>query len=123
MGMWTMGDQPPWWEQSPLSQIWRGPGPDTGWGLGGAAAQVSLWILNQMQDLHMPSWCCHFLITKSKIWHGEYMDLFTLLFWDMEVKEEAKDEPRKLEKIKCRQVDKNYANWLSTCTIYMRVVI
>lgn len=61
--------------------------------------------------------------TKIKIWHGEYVDIFTLLFRDVELKPGAKDDPRELEKIKWQQVDKNFTNLLSAYNIYMGVVL
>lgn len=60
--------------------------------------------------------------TKIKIWRGKYTDLFTLLLCDVEVKEGAKNDSKELERIKHRQVDKNFTNWLLTYTLYMGVV-
>ncbi|KAL8221657.1 UNVERIFIED_CONTAM: hypothetical protein K2H54_073610 [Gekko kuhli] len=57
--------------------------------------------------------------TKAKIWRGEYVDMFTLLFRDVELKASMWDDPRELEKIKRMQIDKNFDNWLSAYTIYM----
>ncbi|KAL8221296.1 UNVERIFIED_CONTAM: hypothetical protein K2H54_064274 [Gekko kuhli] len=65
----------------------------------------------------------HLLQAKeAKIWRGEYVEMFTLLFRDVEVKASVRDDPRELEKIRHKQVDKNFDNWLSAYTIYMGVV-
>lgn len=51
------------------------------------------------------------------------MDIFSLLFQDVELKRGAKDDPREMEKIRRQQVDKNFANWLSAYTVYIGVVL
>ncbi|KAL8172610.1 UNVERIFIED_CONTAM: hypothetical protein K2H54_002906 [Gekko kuhli] len=61
--------------------------------------------------------------TKAKIGRGEYAEMFTLLFRDVEVKASIRDDPRELEKIWYMQVDKNFDNWLLAYTIYMGVVL
>ncbi|KAL8221088.1 UNVERIFIED_CONTAM: hypothetical protein K2H54_058770 [Gekko kuhli] len=60
---------------------------------------------------------------KTKIWRGEYVDMFTLLFRDVELKANMRDDPWELEKIKRMQIDKNFDNWLSAYTVYMGVVL
>ncbi|KAL8172838.1 UNVERIFIED_CONTAM: hypothetical protein K2H54_027035 [Gekko kuhli] len=42
---------------------------------------------------------------------------------DAEVKASMRDDPRELEKIKWMQIDKNFDNWLTACTLYMGVVM
>ncbi|KAL8211665.1 UNVERIFIED_CONTAM: hypothetical protein K2H54_006337 [Gekko kuhli] len=49
--------------------------------------------------------------------------MFTLLFRDVEVKTNVRDDPRELEKIRQMQIDNNFDNWLSAYTIYMAVVL
>ncbi|KAL8185422.1 UNVERIFIED_CONTAM: hypothetical protein K2H54_051196 [Gekko kuhli] len=56
---------------------------------------------------------------KAKIWWEEYVEMFTLLFRDVEVKASVKE----LEKIQRMQVDKNFDNWLSVYTVYMGEVL
>lgn len=51
---------------------------------------------------------------KVKIQRREYMKMFTLFFQVMDVKEKAKDDPCKLERLKQSQVEKNFHNWLVT---------
>lgn len=51
------------------------------------------------------------------------MDIFTLSFRDMGVKEGGKEDAKVLEKLKKQKVDKNFANWQSTYTIYMGIIL
>lgn len=63
--------------------------------------------------------------TRKKIWRGEFMDLFSLLFREPEPKPWTGCGAlnRELEQYKCPKVEKNWDNWLSSYTILMAVVL
>ncbi|XP_061486363.1 uncharacterized protein LOC133386672 isoform X1 [Rhineura floridana] len=65
----------------------------------------------------------HLLLgTKEKIWRGEYIDLFTLLFCETEVKLKDGQEVKEREAAITRKVDRVWPNWLNAYTIYMGVM-
>lgn len=62
-----------------------------------------------------PSLCCY----------GEYIDLFSLLFWQPETKPWARCDAVAQDFKQCKhtKVELNWNNWLSGYTIYMVVVV
>lgn len=132
-GLWQGSSQSLGGGPSPVGQVWRGPSHSMGF----PASYGQSWQAPGGNGTFTPSDIPPFAYmerslalgdhllpsTKVKIWRGEYIDLFTLLFRDVEVKPGAKDDPRELEKIKRQQVDKNFDNWLTAYTIYMGVVL
>lgn len=135
MGSWGAGSAHSSWLQASAGQVWRGAPPIAvpvpGCGTGGIGTPWWVTIQNNpaanlpyaymerslpLGDHLLPS-------TKIKIWRGNYINIFMLLFRDVEIQPGAKDNPRELEKIKRQHVDKNFANWLLVYTIYMGMVL
>ncbi|XP_054843457.1 uncharacterized protein LOC129335043 [Eublepharis macularius] len=60
--------------------------------------------------------------TREKILRGEYVDIFTLLFRELEKKDKEDLDERDKEKLKRRKVDRNWHNWLPGMFIYAGVI-
>ncbi|XP_053112579.1 formin-F-like isoform X2 [Hemicordylus capensis] len=61
--------------------------------------------------------------TKEKILKGEYVDIFSLLFREPEVKHKEGESCKEHEATKRKPVEKTWNNWLSGFTIYMGVIV
>ncbi|XP_053140147.1 uncharacterized protein LOC128339766 isoform X2 [Hemicordylus capensis] len=61
--------------------------------------------------------------TKEKILKGEYIDIFSLLFREPEVKHKERESCKEHEATKRKPVEKTWSNWLSSFTIYMGVIV
>ena len=61
--------------------------------------------------------------TKEKIWKGEYIDIFSLLFREEEQKDKDKDKDKEQERIRKKKVERTWANWLAGFLIFIGVVL
>ncbi|XP_053159419.1 uncharacterized protein LOC128347977 isoform X2 [Hemicordylus capensis] len=117
--------------QGVAEQVWQGVVPASG-GLGMTPMQAAGWyprgVLPTPQ--HSPYGAVglplgdHLLpATKEKILKGEYVDIFSLLFREPEVKHKEGESCKDHAVTKRKPVEKSWNNWLSGFTIYMGVVI
>lgn len=60
--------------------------------------------------------------TKEKILRGEFVDIFSLLFRELEKKDKGDLDEKDNEKRKNRKVDRTWANWLPGFFIYAGVI-
>lgn len=124
VGGWGMGTSGMPWLQAPAGQVWRNPWPQQGMAPNCQMERTTPWWTapqdNPYAYMEQSSPLRNHLLPsmKVKIWHGEYVDIFTLLFRDLEMKPGMKDDPQEHEKIICQQVDKNFADWLY-CLYYL----
>lgn len=61
--------------------------------------------------------------TRDKILQGEYVDIFSLLFRELEKKDKDDQDEYEKECIKCHKVDCNWANWHLGFLIYASVIM
>lgn len=59
--------------------------------------------------------------TRDKIRRGDYVDVF--FFGDLEKKDKGELDERLKERIKCRTIDRTYANWYLGFLIYAGVIV
>lgn len=57
------------------------------------------------------------LSVKQKIWHGKYVDMFSLLHSEPEPVQKVGDPVRDSEAVCKRKIDRNFTNWLYRCSI------
>lgn len=60
--------------------------------------------------------------TKEKILSGEFVDIFSLLFRELEKKDKEDLDEKDKEKLKKQKVDRTWANWLPGFFIYAGVI-
>ncbi|XP_054845591.1 uncharacterized protein LOC129336489 [Eublepharis macularius] len=60
--------------------------------------------------------------TRDKILRGEFVDVFTLLFRELEKKDKEDMDDRDKERLKRRKIDRTWANWLPGMLIYAGVI-
>ncbi|XP_054852798.1 uncharacterized protein LOC129341561 isoform X2 [Eublepharis macularius] len=60
--------------------------------------------------------------TRDKILRGEFVDVFTLLFRELEKKDKEDMDERDKERMKRRKVDRSWSNWLPGMLIYAGVL-
>lgn len=66
----------------------------------------------------------HLLQSKwEKILQGEYVDLFSLLYREVEKKDKDLLADRKKEILRKRKIEPNWTNWLSGYLVYTRVIV
>lgn len=61
--------------------------------------------------------------TRDKILRGEYVDVFSLLYREVEKKDKDLLEDREKEALKHRKIDWNWTNWLSGFLVYAGVIV
>lgn len=61
--------------------------------------------------------------TRDKIVRGEYVDVFSLLYRELEKKDKEDIDEREKERLKWHRVDSNWANWHPGFLIYAGVIV
>ena len=61
--------------------------------------------------------------TKERIWKGEYTDVFSLLFRELESSDKDKMGEKEVEKYRRRSAVRTWANWLPGFLIYMGITL
>ncbi|XP_053152458.1 uncharacterized protein LOC128345096 [Hemicordylus capensis] len=109
------------------TQVWQGMAPTigstfpaaTGTTLDSSGTQVPYPPCNTSLPLGghlLPS-------VKERIWRGEFVDIFHLLFREPEPALKEWEQKKEETKPKHKPVEHNWANWLSGYTVYMGVML
>lgn len=75
------------------------------------------------RDIAMPLGEHLTLATRDRILRGEYVDVFSLLFCELEKKDKEDMDDRLKERIKRRNIDRTYANWYPGFLIYAGMIV
>lgn len=75
-----------------------------------------------LDDVALPLGDHQLATTKDKILHGEFVDIFSLLFRELEKKDKEDLDEKDKEKLKKLKVDRTWANWLPGYIIYAGLI-